>query len=160
MRYCWYPKKAFFSLDAKTAGTTNGKLNKDNELLITGISGRFPKSDSMEEFKQNLFKNVDMVSKQSRFKSQNITPYFGFVNNLDLFDAEFFGIVPKLAHCLDPHQRKLLEVTFEAILDAGGFFTSHNNCGYSRSSKACTSQVGKLVGTNIVGNYFRRQLNL
>ena len=32
------------------------------EVVISGISGRFPSSDSIQEFKDNLFNGVDMVT--------------------------------------------------------------------------------------------------
>lgn len=36
------------------------------EVVISGISGRFPESDSVEEFKENLFSGVDMVTEDDR----------------------------------------------------------------------------------------------
>lgn len=36
--------------------------NDDPDIVISGISGRFPSSDSVEEFKQNLYNGVDMVT--------------------------------------------------------------------------------------------------
>ena len=41
------------------------------------------------------------------------------LKDLDKFDAEYFGIPPKQANVLDPQVRKLLEGTYEAIVDAG-----------------------------------------
>ena len=43
----------------------------------------------------------------------------GFVTPIDLFDAPFFGISPREARALDPAQRMMLEVTSEAIEQAG-----------------------------------------
>jgi 6-methylsalicylic acid synthase len=42
-----------------------------------------------------------------------------FIENLENFDAAFFGISPKEAEQMDPHQRLGLEVTWEALEDAG-----------------------------------------
>lgn len=31
-------------------------------VVISGISGRYPKSDNVEQFKENLFNKVDMIT--------------------------------------------------------------------------------------------------
>jgi len=43
----------------------------------------------------------------------------GKLKDLAKFDAMFFGIHPKQANVMDPQLRMLLEVTYEALLDAG-----------------------------------------
>jgi len=48
-----------------------------------------------------------------------LTRYGGFLEFIDGFDAEFFGIAPREALQIDPQQRILLEVCFETLEHAG-----------------------------------------
>ncbi|MFC7650290.1 beta-ketoacyl synthase N-terminal-like domain-containing protein [Streptosporangium lutulentum] len=43
----------------------------------------------------------------------------GFLDEVDTFDAAFFGISPREAAAMDPQQRLVLELTWEALEDAG-----------------------------------------
>jgi acyl transferase domain-containing protein/NADPH:quinone reductase-like Zn-dependent oxidoreductase/NADP-dependent 3-hydroxy acid dehydrogenase YdfG/acyl carrier protein len=43
----------------------------------------------------------------------------GFLPEVYAFDAAFFGISPREAHSIDPQQRLMLELAYEAIEDAG-----------------------------------------
>lgn len=94
----------------------------EDEIVISGISGRFPNSDNVTEFSKNLYDKVDMVDDDER-RWKHINPdipiRFGKVKNLDKFDASFFGIHSNQAELMDPQGRVLLEHAYEAVLDAG-----------------------------------------
>lgn len=48
-------------------------------------------------------------------------PYSGFLKDLSKFDDKFFGLSSKHVSVMSPESRMLLELTFEAIVDAGKF---------------------------------------
>ncbi|XP_039306266.1 fatty acid synthase-like [Solenopsis invicta] len=100
----------------------NEVLHSDSDIVITGISGRLPESSNIEEFKENLMKEMDMVNDdECRWPKglYGLPTRCAKIKDLSRFDANFFGIPPKQAHRMDPMLRKMLEVTYEAIIDAG-----------------------------------------
>jgi fatty acid synthase len=46
----------------------------------------------------------------------------GKLKDLAHFDATFFGVHAKQAHVMDPLLRMLLELTHEALIDAGLYY--------------------------------------
>lgn len=96
----------------------------DDEIVITGFSGRLPESSTIEEFKDNLFNGVDMVNDDPRRWPKglyDLPTRIGKIKDEDLekFDQQFFSVHQKQAECMDPQMRMLLENTHEAIIDAG-----------------------------------------
>jgi len=73
---------------------------------------------------------------QPKVKSPNVFYYglglFGLprrsgkIKDLTKFDARFFGVHPKQANVMDPQLRILLEVTYEALVDAGGHLLTYS----------------------------------
>ena len=49
----------------------------------------------------------------------------GKLKDLAQFDAGFFGVHPKQATHMDPQLRMLLEISYEAIVDAGSYIYLH-----------------------------------
>ncbi|CRK94451.1 CLUMA_CG007958, isoform A [Clunio marinus] len=96
--------------------------NNDDDIVVSGISGRFPNSDNIHEFEYNLYNKVDMADEEeSRWKHfhPEVPKRTGKIRNLEKFDASFFSILNKHANQMDPQCRILLEHSYEAILDAG-----------------------------------------
>src|SRR5208283_3620939 len=99
-----------------------------------GMGCRFPgEADGPEAFWQLLSQGVNAVREVPPDR-WNIDDYYdpnptapgkmntrwgGFLPRVDEFDAEFFGISPREAVRVDPQHRLLLEVSWEALEDAG-----------------------------------------
>ncbi|CAF0706992.1 unnamed protein product [Brachionus calyciflorus] len=97
------------------------RLNRD-DLVISGVSGRYPESENIDEFAQNLYNGVDMVTETDRrwpIGLYGLPTRNGTLKDITKFDAQFFGVNPKQADQMDPQLRMLLEVSYEAIFDSG-----------------------------------------
>lgn len=104
------------------SAVTNGSRGSDDDIVLTGLSGRLPESDSIEEFAQQLFDGVDLVTADDRRWTpglHGLPERNGKLKDLAHFDATFFGVHAKQAHLMDPQLRLLLELTHETIIDAG-----------------------------------------
>src|SRR6266478_2423969 len=96
-------------------------------IAIIGIGCRFPGADSPAAFWELLTAGVNCVtpSPPERWNGHNWGAngndglYGGFLQCVDQFDADFFGISSREAAHMDPQQRLMLEVCWEAIEDAG-----------------------------------------
>jgi fatty acid synthase len=97
-------------------------IDPEDEIVISGISGRFPNSANVAEFADNLYNAVDMVDDaETRWKhiDPEIPRRLGKTVNLGKFDAAFFSVHNRQATFMDPQCRCLLEHAYEAVLDAG-----------------------------------------
>ncbi|MBA2653190.1 MAG: amino acid adenylation domain-containing protein [Tatlockia sp.] len=101
------------------------KANKCTPIAIIGMACRFPKSNSLEEFWDNLCRGVDCLERFSneelaklnnpRIGERNFVPVRGILADIDKFDANFFGFSPTDASITDPQQRLFLECAWEAL---------------------------------------------
>lgn len=102
-------------------------------IAIVGIGCRFPGADGPDEYWELLRRGDDAIveTPADRWDADPIfepsadargkvaTRWGGFVDRIDEFDATFFGISPREAAHMDPQQRMLLEVAWEALEDGG-----------------------------------------
>ncbi len=92
------------------------------DVVIAGLSCRLPESDSPEELWQHLVAGRDMITEDDRRWPPGVNGLpkrNGKLKDLSRFDADFFRINPLQAHAMDPQLRILLEVVYEAMVDAG-----------------------------------------
>ncbi|UBI36164.1 MULTISPECIES: type I polyketide synthase [Streptomyces] len=109
-------------------------LQQRESVALIGIGCRFPGGiDSPESFWNFLSGGKVSVepTPEDRWRPYTkISPEFSealrradrpgnFIGDVDGFDAEFFGITPREAEFMDPQQRLVLEVAWEALEHAG-----------------------------------------
>jgi acyl transferase domain-containing protein/NADPH:quinone reductase-like Zn-dependent oxidoreductase/acyl carrier protein len=121
-------------MDRRFDSQSKSPAKDDREpIAVIGLGCRFPGSPNAEAFWQLLVEGRDAVGPMpsDRFDTSVFddsepgapgmiaTRRGGFLNDIDQFDAAFFGIAPREAHVIDPQHRLLLETTVEALEDAG-----------------------------------------
>nr|QGN67248.1 fatty acid synthase [Galeruca daurica]QGN67249.1 fatty acid synthase [Galeruca daurica] len=93
-----------------------------DKFVISGISGKFPQCNNVEEFKAALFNGVDLITEEGgryEFELYGTIRSCGRIPEIDKFDANFFGVPPKQANLMDPRQRLIMESIYECIYDSG-----------------------------------------
>ncbi|MFN0143623.1 MAG: beta-ketoacyl synthase N-terminal-like domain-containing protein, partial [Mycobacterium sp.] len=113
-------------------GATAGALNEP--IAIIGLGCRLPGDihgpDELWEFlaarrsavgtvPDGRWQAFDDGSPTTAMALAETTQWGSFLNDIDAFDADFFGITPREADRIDPQQRLLLEVAVEAFEHAG-----------------------------------------
>ena len=120
------------------------------DIAIIGMGGVFPSSKSPQELWRHLKAGRDLVREvpperfdwRRHFSDQPLTPqkmitrWGSFIDDVDKFDPQFFGISPLEAELMDPQQRVFLEVAWKTIEDAG-----------YRASDLKKSNTGVFAGT-------------
>jgi len=148
----------------------------DQGIAVIGMAGRFPGARNVRELWRNLLEGRETISHFQPDELESSTPLDaahrasadyvcarGILDDVDLFDAAFFGITPKEAEILDPQQRLFLEAAWEACEDAGydpksfaspiGVFGGASNNSYLQNV-FCRDDIADVVGwlTTMMGN--------
>ncbi|HKF49642.1 MAG TPA: SDR family NAD(P)-dependent oxidoreductase [Terracidiphilus sp.] len=156
------------ALAAESARAKFDLINAE-PIAVVGMSCRFPGgADDPESFWRLLRDGVDAVTEvpperwdidayydpDPEAVGRMYTRWGSFLRDVDRFDAAFFGISPREAALMDPQQRLMLEVSWEAIERAAvlpeslrssrtGVFVGMMTLDYSRL----------LDGTNLMSPY-------
>jgi acyl transferase domain-containing protein/acyl carrier protein len=143
-------KRALFALKDMRTKLETLEQAKTEPIAIIGMACRFPGgANTPEAFWQLLYNGVSPITEVpasrwdvNRYYDPNpeaqgkvYTRWGGFIDQVDQFDAQFFGITPREAMAMDPQQRMLLEVAWEALERAG-----------MSADKISGSQTGVFIG--------------
>ena len=102
-----------------------------NDIAVIGMAGRFPGAKNLDEFWLNLHDGVESVSFFSNeelavssipshvFNHPRYVKARAILQDVELFDASFFGITPREAELMDPQHRVFLECAWTAFENAG-----------------------------------------
>ena len=121
----------------------------DLDVAIIGLAGRFPRARNVARFWEHLrngdecltFFADDVLLAAGTTPEMLANPRFvkggkGLLDDVELFDAAFFGFSPSEAEVTDPQQRIFLECAWEAL----------ENAGYAPES--CSGRIGVFGGMN------------
>ena len=136
-----------------------------HDIAIIGSAGRFPGADNNDEFWQLLIEGRSTTGPlpekrwseyagdpvvRSKMAEENTDG--GYLADIESFDNEFFGLSPLEATNMDPQQRIMLELAWEALEDANlpantlrgesvGVFVGSSNNDYGMLIAADPSQA-------------------
>ncbi|GCE28516.1 polyketide synthase [Dictyobacter alpinus] len=148
----------------------NDATLSEMDIAIIGMSGRFPGAQNIQQYWQNLCAGVESIRPVSDEQlRETFRQTLGYVpetivqqwlqdphyikvaaalEDIDRFDASFFGYSPAEAETIDPQQRLFLEQAWEALEDAG----------YA-DTEAYAGLIGVYAGTE-VNSYHRVHTSL
>ncbi len=113
------------------AGTLRPAHARTEPIAIVGMSGRFPGANDVDQLWTNLAQGIESIAilTQDEMRAAGIPEAIsklpGYVNaspvldDIDQFDAHFFGYSARDAALTDPQHRVFLETAWQALEDAG-----------------------------------------
>lgn len=124
----------------------------DSGIAVIGMSGRFPGARNIETFWHNIaggVKSIRFFSDEellamgldpALLAQPNCVKAGSLLEEIDKFDASFFGYTPREAEVMDPQHRFFLECAWETLEGAGystedaqhliGIFAGSGFCSY------------------------------
>jgi acyl transferase domain-containing protein/thioesterase domain-containing protein/acyl carrier protein len=135
----------------------------ENSIAVVGMACKFPGADNPDSYWQNILDKSEKVSFFSeeellksniplqRIKNKYYVPARGILNNIEQFDAAFFGYSPYEARLMDPQHRVFLELSWTALESAGhnpdkyhgliGVFAGMGDSSYLTNNLLKNSQI-------------------
>lgn len=100
-------------------------------IAIIGMAGRFPGAANVDEFWENLKNGVESITlfSDEELSAEGVSSTLldnpdyvkagAILQDIELFDASFFGFTPREAEITDPQHRLFLECSWEALESSG-----------------------------------------
>ncbi|WP_279338349.1 type I polyketide synthase [Shimia abyssi] len=108
-----------------------GTTVNDTDIAIVGMAAHLPGATGIDAYWANLRDGIESITRLddatleangeslARMKHRNYVPAAAMLDGFADFDADFFGLSPKEAAIMDPQHRQFLEVSWEALENAG-----------------------------------------
>ncbi len=103
----------------------------ESDIAIVGMAAHLPGARTIDDYWTNLVDGVESVQRYSdeelieagvpraHLRHPRYVKAAAELQDMELFDGEFFGFSPKESAIVDPQHRHFLEVCWEALEDAG-----------------------------------------
>ncbi|WP_216655353.1 type I polyketide synthase [Thermoleptolyngbya sichuanensis] len=126
-----FPPEALRASQRRRENAGQSNAEPSNDIAVIGLACRFPGAASPAEFWQNLQNGVESITffsdeeilatgiDPNLVRHPNYVKASPILDDVEQFDADFFGYSPREAELLDPQQRLMLECAWEALEDAG-----------------------------------------
>ena len=179
-------EQAFLTIEALQAELAQRPPLASEPIAVVGLGCRFPGgANSPQTLWQNLVGGVDAISEVpgSRWDVDTFydpdlsstdkmsTRWGGFIQGIEDFDPNFFGISRREVTAMDPQQRLVLEVAWEALEHAGinpeqvagtatGVFIAVCSCDFYKLLLNAPTRSGTGILTSIIANRLSYFLDL
>ncbi|WP_328391873.1 type I polyketide synthase [Nocardia sp. NBC_00416] len=146
-------------------------IESANDIAVVGMSCRMPGAPDLPAFWRLLRDGRDAIGTAGADRP-GIDEIAGFLDTATRYDADFFGVPPNEARAIDPQQLLGLELSWEALEDAGfgaaaeaatGVFFGSTGTDFAEIAAARGSAgisrhslwaVGRGVAANRISNYY------
>ncbi|MEV0001655.1 amino acid adenylation domain-containing protein [Micromonospora sp. NPDC050980] len=135
------------------------------DIAIIGMAGRFPGAPDIATFWRNLRGGVESITfwdedtlraagvPQEQLTDPRYVRAGSVLDDIDLFDAGFFGYNAREAALIDPQQRLFLECAWHALEDAGyGPGTTDAAVGVYAASALSTYLLSNVLGGRTISS--------
>jgi acyl transferase domain-containing protein/acyl-CoA synthetase (AMP-forming)/AMP-acid ligase II/aryl carrier-like protein len=137
------------------------KSDQPDDIAVIGLACRFPGATSPAEFWQNLQNGVESITFFSDaeilatgvdpdlVRHPNYVKASPILDDVEQFDADFFGYNPREAELLDPQQRLMLECAWESLEDAG-----YDPFAYAADGRAIALYAGASMNSYLLNHVY------